>query len=97
MLKVKFKGISDVSRNIRRVLEKTNLENAAMADSVVKSKTPIRSGNARSKWKKRVMKTGFELSNRVSYIERLENNWSKQTRGKGIIQPSIKEIKRKLK
>ena len=73
-----------------------NKENAAMADSVVKKNTPIRSGNARRNWNKKVDKQGWELSNQVPYIDRLDKGWSKQA-PQGITRPSIKEIKRKMK
>lgn len=97
MLKVSVKGIKQTISNLTNTYDKINQENATMAESVVKKNTPIRSGNARRNWKKDVDKQGWSLTNQVPYIERLENNWSKQTKGQGIVNPSIKEIIRKMK
>jgi len=96
MLKISVKGINQTISNLKKTFDEINQENAAMAESVVKKNTPIRSGNARRNWNKQVDKQGWELSNRVPYIERLDNGWSKQA-PQGITKPSIKEIKRKMK
>ena len=62
-----------------------------------KKYTPIRSGNARRGWAQTKTQQGAAIENKVPYIERLENNHSKQTRGKGIINPTLTEIKGKYK
>ncbi len=52
--------------------------------------TPIDRGRARRGWTKRSSKDRVRLVNTVPYIERLESNYSKQTRGRGITKPAIR-------
>jgi len=67
------------------------------AQTAMKSNTPIRSGNARRNTNLR----GDTVTADYAYAERLENNWSPQTRGQGIIAPTEqaiqKEVDRRLK
>ena len=68
------------------------------AEKTMRAKTPIRSGNARRN-------TNLRGNNTViadyPYAERLEDNWSPQTKGQGIISPTEqaiqKEVDRRLK
>jgi hypothetical protein len=59
--------------------------------------TPRKSGNARRGWTADTKRDSFEVTNSVPYINRLENNYSKQTRGQGIIGPALNQVKRKFK
>ena len=61
--------------------------------SNLKSATPVASGRARRGWTKRSLDKRVKLVNRVPYIERLQNNYSKQTRGKGIVKPAISKTR----
>ena len=61
--------------------------------SNLRSETPIASGRARRGWVKRTSRDKVKLVNRVPYIERLENNYSKQTQGQGIIKPAVRTTK----
>ena len=61
-----------------------------------KGHTPVKSGNARSKWTKTQTKDNFEVANRVPYIERLEAGASRQA-PRGIIGPTLTAIKGKIK
>lgn len=67
------------------------------AEETIKSKTPIRSGNARRNTELR----GNTVVANYPYAERLEDNYSPQTRGRGIIAPTEqaiqKEVDRRLK
>jgi len=67
------------------------------AQSAMKSNTPIRSGNARRNTNLR----GDTVTADYAYAQRLEDNWSPQTRGQGIIAPTEqaiqKEVDRRLK
>jgi hypothetical protein len=56
--------------------------------------TPIRSGNARRRTK---LRNKTEIVADYPYAQRLEDNWSPQTKGNGIIAPTEKFMKRKLK
>lgn len=66
----------------------------------LRATTPIRSGNARSKW----VKTGKDplkssgavtvLKNTVDYADRLDNGWSSQA-PKGIVKPAFNRTRKK--
>ena len=58
--------------------------------------TPIgqpNGGRARKGWSKRETTNKVALQNRVPYIERLEDNYSNQTKGRGILKPAIRITK----
>ena len=63
----------------------------------MKANTPIRSGNARINTNLQ----GNTVTANYPYAQRLEDNWSPQTRGQGIIAPTEaaiqKEVDRRLK
>jgi hypothetical protein len=74
----------------------------ATADLVQRSAqkhTPIKSGRARRSWNKKVSSStatsgqGFRVENKVPYIGRLEEGYSKQA-PKGIIGPTLRDLKR---
>jgi hypothetical protein len=67
------------------------------AETTMKRYTPIRSGNARSNTNLQ----GNTVTADYAYAQRLEDNWSPQTNGQGIIAPTEqaiqKEVDRRLK
>jgi hypothetical protein len=70
----------------------TALNNATVTDVAYKSyvaHTPIRSGNARRKTKKGVNQVVADYP----YAQRLQDNASPQTLGKGIAQPTIDDVR----
>ena len=70
---------------------------ANLVKSTVTSKTPKRSGNARRNWKKTKSDgSGFEVENRVPYIERLEAGHSKQA-PRGFVNQTLKATSRRRK
>jgi len=58
--------------------------------------TPIKSGNARSNTD--LSGNNKQIIANYAYAQRLDNNWSRQTRGQGMVKPFkawwIKQIKR---
>ena len=58
---------------------------------VLKGKTPIDSGNARSKT--RLEKNNTQIGSRYPYADRLNNGWSKQA-PRGFTEPAIDEIEK---
>ena len=89
---VKITGLDALGRELDRSLKQTLAE---LADEVLvdaRANTPIKSGNARRNWTKKVMDNNFEVENRVPYIERLEAGASRQA-PKGIIGPTLAQIK----
>jgi HK97 gp10 family phage protein len=88
-------GLDALGRELDRSLKQTLAE---VADEVIvdaRANTPIKSGNARRNWTKKVTNDNFEVQNRVPYIERLEAGASRQA-PKGIIGPTLAQIKGKV-
>jgi len=67
------------------------------AETTMKAKTPRRSGNAR----RNTNLQGNTVTANYPYAQRLEDNWSTQTMGQGIIAPTAaaiqQEVDRRLK
>jgi hypothetical protein len=95
-MKVTFTGSSSIVGNLKKELSQMvrDLGNTTLQEA--KGHTPVKSGNARSKWTKTQTKDNFEVANRVPYIERLEAGASRQA-PKGIIGPTLTAIKGKTK
>ena len=63
----------------------------------VKRFTPVKSGRARKGWKFRKRSDSqYRISNRVPYINRLDEGYSKQSPN-GIVRPAVQEVARKTK
>ena len=62
------------------------------AEETMREKTPFRSGNARRNTNLR----GNTVVANYPYAERLEDNYSPQTRGQGIIAPTEAAIQREV-
>lgn len=67
-----------------------------MADAfeIVKAKTPFDTGRARRGWRKK--NKGRKLENRVPYIVRLNEGWSKDSPD-GIAEPAIEKLNTNFK
>ena len=62
------------------------------AETTMKAKTPIRKGNAR----RNTNLQGNTVTANYAYAQRLEDNYSPQTQGKGIIAPTEAAIQREV-
>jgi hypothetical protein len=62
------------------------------AEKTMKSYTPVRSGNAQ----RNTNLQGNTVTANYPYAQRLEDNWSPQTRGRGIIEPTETAIQREV-
>ena len=62
------------------------------AENAMKSNTPIRTGNAR----RNTILRGDTVVAAYPYAQRLEDNWSPQTRGQGIIAPTERDIQKEV-
>ena len=90
--------ITGVDLDIKTLSKELGRTVRQLADEVLvdaRANTPVRSGNARKNWTKKVSSTTFEIANRVPYIERLEAGASRQA-PKGIIGPTLQQIKGKV-
>ena len=95
-MKVSFTGSSGLVSDLKRELTQMVKDLGQTTLETAQSKTPVKSGNARSKWTKTQTRDNFEVSNRVPYIERLEAGASRQA-PRGIIGPTLTAIKGKTK
>lgn len=96
MARVEISGIAGVMRSIRDQADRIVQNVQADVETTARAKTPIKTGNARKNWASKKDKTGFDVENRVPYIERLEGGSSKQA-PRGIIGPTLKDINRRNK
>ena len=80
------KAVSDTVRQVSRDLF-----------AEVKRFTPVKSGRARKGWKfKQKNKLHYRIANKVPYINRLDEGYSKQAPN-GIVRPAVQEVARKTK
>ena len=96
-MKISISNVSALDQDLKQVLIDAVKEVAQITWEEAKKATPIKTGNARQKWTKNIGNTEFNIENRVPYIEALEKNHSKQTRGKGIIMPTLTQVKGRIK
>jgi HK97 gp10 family phage protein len=89
---VKITGLDALGRELNRSLKQTLEEVADEVLTDARANTPVKSGNARRNWTKKVSNDNFEVENKVPYIERLEAGASRQA-PKGIIGPTLAQIK----
>lgn len=73
-------------REISIVLDENKLadEGAKYMESI----TPYKSGNA----KRHTSANGNMIQANYPYAQRLDDNWSKQTKGKGLVKPTIDHL-----
>jgi hypothetical protein len=93
---IKITGLDIIAKNIQKKLEMTITEIAALTEQTAINKTPIKTGFTRKQWTKNFSKRDFEVANRVPWIEKLEAGASRQA-PKGIIGPTLTEVKGKIK
>ena len=96
MAKIDIIGIKELSGALVKETEALLNSTAAIYAEEARKNTPKRSGNARRNWSKTINKHGFEVENRVPYIERLEAGSSKQA-PRGIIRPTLRGANRRMK
>lgn len=95
MAQIRITGLDVVGKDLKKTLADTikKLADEVLVDA--RANTPIKTGNARRNWTKKVSDTNFEVANRVPYIERLEAGASKQAPN-GIIGPTLSQVKGKV-
>jgi hypothetical protein len=93
---ISITGLDVLGKDLEKVLNKKVKEIAQLTYDQARAHTPIRTGNARRNWTKDVRDRDFTIENRVPYIERLEQGWSKQAPN-GIIMPTIKSVRGQIK
>ena len=90
MINVKFKSkfdAKDLIRSVDRMLDQVKNKTYNTA----RSETPVRSGYAKSQWRKKDTSDGFSVSNSVDYIQYLDKGSSRQA-PRGITKPTVRKI-----
>tara|TARA_S200002703_G_scaffold114700_2_gene100218 strand:+ start:4849 stop:5160 length:312 start_codon:yes stop_codon:yes gene_type:complete len=88
---VSFKG-KKVAADLNRELDQTVRQISQDYFDRVKAKTPVRSGRARKGWRlKKQRQFAYEVRNRVPYIGRLDEGYSKQA-PRGMTRPAAREV-----
>lgn len=81
--------MNPVSKRLQELEQFLNpQEIAAEGTRYLRSITPIRSGNAR----RNTVQVGSDIHAAYAYAVPLDENHSKQTRGQGLIQPTIEHM-----
>lgn len=106
MVGIVFKGREDISKQLAKTLEMTVAEVGNLTLDTVQNKqgssnssgviTPVKTGFTRDQWTLNYKKRDFEVANRVPWIGKLEAGASRQA-PKGIIGPTLTQVKGKLK
>lgn len=96
MAGAKVIGLTKAMRGMEREIADYLNDAAEVYYQEVRKVTPVKSGNAKRNWSKSSSKDSFVVENRVPYIERLEEGWSKQA-PRGMTRPTLRAAKRRLK
>ena len=96
MAEIVFSGADVISAKLAKTLQMTMAQVADVVEKTAIRNTPIRTGYTRSQWQQKVMKSDFEVANRVPWIEKLEAGASRQA-PRGIIGPTLTQIKGQIK
>lgn len=90
---IQFKG-NKVAADLNKEIDQTVRLISQDYFGLVKDKTPVKSGRAKRGWKmKKQKKFSYRVSNRVPYIGRLDEGYSKQA-PRGMTRPAAGEVLR---
>ena len=90
---IQFNG-NKVAADLNRELDQTVRQISQDYFDSVKEKTPVRTGRARRGWRlKKQRELSYSVNNRVPYIGRLDEGYSKQA-PRGMTRPAAREVLR---
>ena len=95
-MKVEVLGINETLRFLGKSVTENVAQVASIYEEEARKATPIKSGRARRNWTKEVSSQGFDVSNNVPYIGRLEEGYSKQA-PKGISGAATRRANSRIK
>lgn len=84
------------TKHIERSIDRLFRDLKDQTFNTARSLTPVRSGYARSQWKKKDTRDGFQVSNTVEYMPFLDAGSSKQA-PRGISKPTVRKVAGTLK
>jgi len=83
--------MSNIERRLNELIRSGDSKKLAqVAHTELVKLTPIKSGNARRKTKL----VGDQVIADYPYAQRLDENWSKQTKNKGLIEPTLEAVQK---
>jgi hypothetical protein len=90
---IQFNG-NKVAADLNRELDQTVRQISQDYFDLVKEKTPVRTGRAKRGWRlKKQRKLSYSVNNRVPYVGRLDEGYSKQA-PRGMTRPAAREVLR---
>ena len=90
---IQFNG-NKVAADLNRELDQTVRQISEDYFDLVKEKTPVRTGRARRGWRlKKQRELSYSVNNRVPYVGRLDEGYSKQA-PRGMTRPAAREVLR---
>mgnify|MGYP003641721018 FL=1 len=95
-MKVKVLGINETLSFLGKSVTENVTQIASIYEEEARRATPVRSGRAQRNWKKDVSAGGFDVSNTLPYIRRLEEGYSKQA-PKGITRAATRRANSRIK
>jgi hypothetical protein len=93
-VRITFHGLKKTIKDLEDSVKDEIWSLADFTEKSVKKFTAVDTGNARASWDLNKYNNGFTLENRVPYIERLDEGWSKQ-HPRGFTSPTLNAIKRR--
>lgn len=93
---MELKGGDTLKERLKKDLRKLTLQMADDYKKALVEETPKLSGRASLGWRIKKRKDDAKITNKVPYIGRLENGWSKQAKD-GITKPAKAVIQAKRK
>ena len=90
---IQFNG-TRVAADLKKEIDQTVRLISEDYFDLVKDKTPVKSGRAKRGWRlKKQKQFSYRVSNRVPYIGRLDDGYSKQA-PRGMTRPAAREVLR---
>ena len=90
---IQFNG-NKVAADLNRELDQTVRQISQDYFDLVKEKTPVRTGRAKRGWRlKKQRELSYSVNNRVPYVGRLDEGYSKQA-PRGMTRPAAREVLR---
>lgn len=90
MIGIKFKPKFD-TKKLERSIDRMFRDAKEQTYNTARSLTPVRSGYAKSQWRKRDTRDGFVVSNNVDYMPYLDAGRSRKAPN-GISKPTVKKM-----
>jgi hypothetical protein len=97
MARVEITGLAQMHKDLETAIVEIVADVESTVFKTARANTPVLTGNAKRNWQRQNNKRkGFTVENRVPYIERLDQGYSRK-KPKGMTGPTLTEINRRTK